>query len=105
MSPGERRGHGLALVFGSEMATRAYSEAATRTDLDDTKNVHIGRGRTGEGEGVRAGVPIMIISSNYCSSVIPALENLVYCSDLLMTLTPTVTSRPSVLTSKFERSS
>lgn len=45
----------MALVFGSEMATRAYSEAATRTDLDDTKNVHIGRGRTGEGEGVRAG--------------------------------------------------
>jgi hypothetical protein len=46
---------GLALVFGSEMATRAYLEAATRADLDDTKNAHIGRGRTGEGEGVGAG--------------------------------------------------
>lgn|SRR5690242_13439075 len=27
----------LASVFGSETATRAYSEAATHTDLDDTE--------------------------------------------------------------------
>jgi hypothetical protein len=50
---GGEAGYGLASVFGSEMAT--YSEAATRADLDDTKNAHIGRGRTGEGEGIGAG--------------------------------------------------
>lgn len=27
----------MASVFGSEMATRAYSEAATHADLDDTE--------------------------------------------------------------------
>ena len=37
VSLGERRGHGLASVFGSKTATRAYSKGATRADLNNTE--------------------------------------------------------------------
>jgi hypothetical protein len=63
VSPGERRGHGLASVFGSKMATRAYSEAATRAATTPrTPTLGVGeRGRGRASEQGRGGTQICVV--------------------------------------------